>query len=243
MIADKPPSTALVRPEPKRRSYSDATKPRPLLRGTVHGCVSLSIAIALVALLRAEMMPKLSLALLLKLATYASSATFHLFPFPNMKHETRCFIADIAAVPLSAVGSIVPFVVESNAKLEICLAVGTLLANAVCVAQQTRGQIGLATPSGRSDVPRTVCVCLYVVHSFVVTGRASSFCAAWVAMLLLSAASVVFADFVAKAHAEEPTARWARWHREGWWSFHEDFHLALLGVDLCWLVLALRFLH
>ena len=39
------------------------------------------------------------------------------------------------------------------------------------------------------------------------------------------------------AHSEEPTAKWARWHVLGVWGFHEDFHIALLGAELCWLVM------
>ena len=43
------------------------------------------------------------------------------------------------------------------------------------------------------------------------------------------------------AHELEPTWRWARWHRQGVWSLHEDFHLVLALSDACWLALAIQF--
>jgi len=184
-------------------------------------------------------MPQLSLALLLKLCTYACSATFHLFPFPNMKHETRSFVADISAVPLSAVGGLVPFISYEPLAVawEATLAAVVIITNAACVAWQTCGQVGLATPVGRSDTPRTLCVCLYATRSFVVIGFATGFSCAWMGMVLSLVMSAVLADVVARAHSEEPTAKWARWHVLGVWGFHEDFHIALLGAELCWLVM------
>ena len=83
----RPPKKVESTPVSLRRHYSDASKPRPLLRGAVHGLMSVGLIVALLCL--RWRMPQLSLALLLKLCTYACSATFHLFPFPNMKHETR----------------------------------------------------------------------------------------------------------------------------------------------------------
>jgi len=229
-----------------RRCYSDASKPRPLLRGSVHGFVSFALVLALVVL--GTRMPRMSFALFLKLCTYASSATFHLFPWSisprhGMKHEMRCFVADICAVPLAVIGGTLPFIAEAHHGREALLAAAAFLLNAGCVAWQTRGQVGLATPADRSDVPRTIVIALYTTHSILKLGLTSGFCVTWVAMLLALIVSITLADLVSKAHAEEPSAKWAAWHVPGVWSFHEDFHVALLVSDAFWLVLALRVLE
>lgn len=224
------------------RSYADKTKPRPLLRGVVHGVVSVALAYGILWMRTRSLL--LTVAFLCKLCTYACSATFHLYPrgLWSMADETRAFIADIIAVPLSVSGTILPFAGGANGEAvlrEGLLALVVLLANVACVIWQCWGQVGLKTPTDRSDTPRTLCICAYSLWSIGMSGVATGFCGAWVGMAGLGIVAVCFADRVAKAHELEPTAPWAIWHTPGVNSFHEDFHLALLGSDLCWLRLAL----
>ena len=110
------------------------------------------------------------------------------------------FAADISAVPLSAVGGLVPFISYEPLAVawEATLAAVVIITNAACVAWQTCGQVGLATPVGRSDTPRTLCVCLYATRSFVVIGFATGFSCAWMGMVLSLVMSAVLADVVAR---------------------------------------------
>eukprot|EP00322_Chrysochromulina_rotalis_P021308 CAMPEP_0115849866 /NCGR_PEP_ID=MMETSP0287-20121206/11671_1 /TAXON_ID=412157 /ORGANISM="Chrysochromulina rotalis, Strain UIO044" /LENGTH=191 /DNA_ID=CAMNT_0003303849 /DNA_START=382 /DNA_END=957 /DNA_ORIENTATION=+ len=182
----------------------------------------------------------LSVALLCKLGLYSSSAMFHLYPYARMADERRAFIADLLAVPLSAYGCIMPFLASHNVKREVGIGIAVLLANAFCVAWQTRGQVGLRTPPGRSDVPRLVVVTLYLVWCLGFIGMASSFSPLWVVLVLMTVFGAHLADGISKQHEEEPTAPWGLWHMKGIYSAHEDFHVVLLAADVLWLTLALR---
>jgi len=231
-------SSVAIKTRPRFRSYADQTKPRPLFRGVVHGGGSIALACGIVWMHTRS--PVLALAFLCKLCTYACSATFHLYPrgLWTMADETRAFIADIIAVPLSISGTVLPFAGEVLVR-EVGLAGLVLLVNLVCVAWQTAGQVGLQTPVNKSDLPRTICICFYSIWSAGLTGMATGFSGGWLGMTCFAIVALFFANCVAKAHHREPTAPWARWHFPGVNSFHEDFHLALLGSDLCWLALAL----
>lgn len=255
---------------PKR--YTDHTKPKPLFRGLVHGLLSLGLFFAIIGLGAHQPILSIALFCKLctyatvrapkscseaefskaidRLLTFRvlesrsdQSATFHLVPFPTVTHETRAFIADIALVPMTAIGTIVPFLSRSDIYREVSLAAVTFVANVCLVLWQTRGQVGLKTQPGRSDTPRSFVVCLYSIWTFLHLGVRTSFSGAWFGMLIFSLLAGFLADCVAKAHEHEPTARWACWHVPGIYSFHEDFHLSLLCGDACWLMLALQSLR
>lgn len=142
-------------------------------------------------------------------------------------------------MPLSAIGSVVPFVPATAVARESALAAAALLLNLVGVRWQTRRQIGLK--SDRSEVPRSIPVALYGVWAVLFIGLRAGFDGAWVAMLLLLLLATSLSLPVTKAHEEEPLDARVPWHSPGWWSFHEDFHLALAASDAAWLAIALRF--
>ena len=191
---------------------------------------------------------------------------------------TRAFALDLLCVPCSVCGALAPFVAPPSAAdrwlpsdaaavgREGVLAAAVLALNACAVLWQTRGQLGLRTPPGRSDTPRSVVVGAYSCWALAFVGLRAGFDGTWAvgdappmppvshrngppstpahppqALLVLLLLSVALSLPVTKAHDEEPRLRGVPWHVEGVYGLHEDFHLALAGSDAAWLVLALRF--
>ena len=232
-------ATTLPEPQCRRLVYADG-KPRPLLRGALHGCLSVALlggvpyAIALGH-------PELAIGLLGKLITYAASATFHLYPFATVRGVTAAFVADIACVPFSLCGSALAFATSDSVVREACIALLALVLNGLAIAWQCQGQEGLRTRSDRSDTPRSAIVAVYSLWVSVFVGLSAGFGGLWPPCVALALLAGLLSGPVTEAHHLEPTHRWARWHRPGVWSLHEDFHLALALSDACWLVLAIQF--
>ena len=223
----------------RTRQYADG-KPRPLLRGVLHGILSLALLSATVVA-AAMGDPGMALGFAGKFATYAASATFHLYPFATVTAVTRAFVMDLICVPASACGSIAPFVADTLSDIvrEAGLATGVLLLNAALVLWQTRGQVGLKTH--RSDAPRSALVGAYAAWAFILIGLTAGVGALWGAMLILFLLAAALSLPVTRSHELEPISARVPWHVPGVWSFHEDFHFTLAGADAVWLALALRF--
>lgn len=213
------------------------------MRGVLHGSLSLALAIAIA--LAAKQHPVLALALLGKLCNYGSSAFFHLYPFHTIAGETLAYTMDIAAVPLSVVGMSLPFLAYSpfSWAANVLVAALVILVNVVCVAKQTRGQIGLKPPPDAwSDAPRSVVVGLYTIYVLGLAGVATGFSAPWQLHCLSALCVAYLIDGVNKEHENEPTSSWALHHRSAVWSLHEDMHLMLAVADAAWLAMAVHVL-
>ena len=171
----------------RARHYADG-KPRPLCRGVLHGVLAAALAVA-VAPAAAYVSPGLALGLSGKAATYAASAAFHLYPWRTPRGVTAAFVVDLLCVPCSACGAVAPFVPASPHVIarEASVAAGVLLLNALCVRVQTRGQRSLATPPGRSELPRSLLLAGYGTWVSVWIGLRAGFGSGWwVAMVALS---------------------------------------------------------
>jgi hypothetical protein len=179
-----------------------------------------------------------------KMITYSASATFHLFPFATVAAVTSSFVADIACVPFSVCGAIAPFVAVDGTDTIMrqgALAAAVLCANCVCVAWQTAGQHGLKTRSDRSDAPRSLIVTLYSLWVLAYIGIRTDFDALWAGVVAATVVAAALSQPVTEAHDVEPVGQAVPWHVVTVWSFHEDFHLALVVADALWLALALKF--
>ena len=219
------------------RRYADG-KPRPLCRGALHGLLSLALLGGIVFYPER----RLAIGFAGKFITYSASATFHLYPFATIEGVTRAFIADVLCVPFSVCGALAPFVGGDDAASQARLAVGILTVNMAAVTRQCWGQVGLRTPKGRTELPRSFVVGAYSVYALGYVGLKAGFRGAWIPMVVLLLLASSVATIVTEAHDFEPTSRHAIWHVPGVWSFHEDFHLLLFGSDIAWLALALGYL-
>ena len=86
------------------RVYADG-KPRPRARGVLHGAGSVAF---LVGCTWAAGTGRWGLALgfLGKFATYAASATFHLYPFRSVRGVTAAYFADLYCIPMTICGGV-----------------------------------------------------------------------------------------------------------------------------------------
>ena len=223
----------------RKRRYADG-KPRPLMRGTLHGVGLLALFVGAVIASMKSAFP-LACGLLGKAATYGASATFHLVPFATVDGVTRAFIADLICVPVTLCGAIAPFVPSEAIGREAAVAACVLLCNAGLVIWQTRGQRGLKTRDDRSDTPRGVLVGAYTLWAIFMVSLAAGIDVTWAVMVGMSLLALALSQPVTAAHEREPLSRRVPWHVPGVWSFHEDFHLAIAGADVAWLILALRY--
>lgn len=233
--------STLRAPPHREGTYTDSTKPRPWCRGMLHGLETVALCIAIAAFWSHSRL--VALGLLGKLCNIGASAFFHLYPFRTTQGETLAYAIDMAAVPFSAVASVIPFIDQTAAGMfhELALAATVLVGNAVAVAWQTRGQVGLKPLPGSNDTPRSILVTAYSLYVVIVRiGVASAFSALWASFLFMALLMGLLTNPINAEHEKEPTAPWARWHVRGVYSFHEDFHLVLLVTDLLWLSLALR---
>lgn len=220
------------------REYADG-KPRPLMRGVLHGLLSLGLLGG--AVFSARLFPAICAGLTGKMITYGASALFHLYPFKTVRTVTRAFVVDIALVPFSVCGAGAAFVTSASVVRETCIAGVVVALNLIAVIWQTHGQVGLNTRSDRSDMPRSVIVTMYSIWVLTFVGLSAGFAGMWPPVLALAVLAGLLAGPVGDAHELEPTFGWARWHALGVWSLHEDFHLLLALSDACWLALAAKF--
>jgi hypothetical protein len=226
----------------RSRLYADG-KPRPLLRGVIHGILALALLPGIGILVAATRDIAMALGLAGKFATYAASATFHLYPFSSTIGVTRAFIVDLVLVPAWVCGTVAPFVSHPvDMAREGGLAAGVLVLNALLVWRQTRGQRGLRTQPGRSEAPRSMLVIAYVVWAFTFIGLTVGVAnVEWGTMLALTILAGGLSQPVTQAYELEPISSRVPWHAARVWSFHEDFHLVLACTDAVWLALALRY--
>ena len=163
--------------------YADG-KPRPLLRGVLHGALSVSLA-AGVSTAVALGCPELAFGLGGKLVTCTASAFFHLYPFKSIRGVTRAFVLDIACVPAALAGTAFAFTTSASSVREASLAAAVAALNGGAVAWQCRGQLGLKTRIDRTDAPRSVIVTLYGTWAVAFVGLSAGFGGAWLAMVAL----------------------------------------------------------
>ncbi len=239
--------------------YADG-KPRPRLRGVLHGVLAAAGVLATAALVwhlrAARCAPRwwpLVGFLLLKTATTTASARFHLVEYASVAAVTEALLVDLLFVPCSAwapaaiLDDFPPggggggrhgafFAVHGGM---LCL----FLLNAWLVRRQFRGHAGLDTPKGRSDGPRLAVVTVMsaagsaVVAAHPGMGRGATGVWAWfAASAALNVAGGACGAVVTAAHAESLCRRgtgWFPWHRPDVWGLHEDMHLLLAASDAC----------
>ena len=174
-------------------SYADG-KPRPLLRGVLHGAVAVVGALLTLALLTEHVRWRPFAAFVgLKTVTAAASARFHLAPFLTAHAARRALILDLICVPCSIWGNacliaytpIQPAFRGDAAGSALSAGMHAMLAgcfviNGLLVWYQFSGGAGgaggaggntaaahsLATPRGRSDGPRMKTLALMSVLAY-----------------------------------------------------------------------------
>ena len=234
----------------RRRTYSDG-KPRPLLRGVLHGCVSAGLALAALALplaLAAGALPAARWWPLLgavagRGAGYGASAALHLVPFASAERATVALRLDLALISASIWGAVSPFA-RDRADWARTLAVSAAFAslNGELVRRQFAGHVGLNTPDGRSDAPRSLALAAQFVWTIAAIGRRQGFDAPWAAGVALYLAAFALSAEVTVAHEREPMSPRVPWHRAGRNGFHEDFHALLFAADAIYTAMGVRFL-
>lgn len=218
--------------------YADG-KPKPVLRGVMHGIIAIGVLICVFASRRDSDLPiALPRALLCKACTYGVSAIFHLVPFASVRSVIWAFTLDLICVPFAPYGHLIPFADDSSLASTSAFAC-VLLLNTALVVWQTQGMTDLRTPVGRTDTPRVAFIAIYSAYAIYRCGAFTGFQLLWWVMLGLWAPAVFCADRVSTAHEHEPTATFAKWHVPGVWSFHEDLHTCIAIGDGVWLMLVL----
>lgn len=232
------------------KAYADG-KPRPSLRGVLHGGVSLALAASLLAYLvelaagaAAPTRGWRIVGLILgKLASYAASGTLHLVSFRSVGALTRALEVDLVLVSCSIWASSSLFAPSASEWLAV-FATGLLftLVNCALVLHQFRGHVGLKTPPDRSDVPRSVLLVLQFVSTVGYIGWRYGYRDLWFISTGIYIVSFAVSTPVTAAHEEEPMSEFLPWHRLGRNGFHEDFHILVLVADAIVVIMGLRFL-
>jgi len=228
-----------------RSTYADG-KPRPFFRGVLHAAVSVlllvaSVTAAVAATLDNSSWWRLAAFTAAKLSSYVASAILHIYPFATIPGATLSLKVDLMFVPVSIGGTMMPFcVANSDVVSEVAASAFIVAVNALLTCWQFDGHIGLNTPAGKSDAPRTVVIVLHFVWSMAFIGRRTGFAPLWRVALAFYLAAFAVSVPVTAAHALEPMSRrvpWHKKHRNGW---HEDFHCLLLAADGAFMLMGLQ---
>ena len=170
--------------------YADG-KPRPILRGALHGVIAVVGTLLTLALLTEHARWRPFAAFIgLKTVTAAASARFHLSPFRDAPAARRALIVDLICVPCSIWGNacliaytpIQPAFRGDEAGRTLSMGIhaamaGCFVINGLLVQYQFSGAttsnavgkddaLSLATPRGRSDGPRMKILVLMSVIAY-----------------------------------------------------------------------------
>mmetsp|Transcript_32419 Transcript_32419/g.103000 ORF Transcript_32419/g.103000 Transcript_32419/m.103000 type:complete len:294 (-) Transcript_32419:1241-2122(-) len=231
-----------------RKAYLDG-KPRPFFRGVLHGLVSAVLVVAIAGVAAALQAGKLPwrcwgfVAFLLgKLASYATSALLHLYPFQTLEALTASFKWDLACVTVSVWSSSANVAVhnpsEFLASVLIHAAVNAL--NFVLVSVQLGDHKGLETLDSSTDAPRMALLVVQFCSTMYHIGWHYGFKDYWLAALGFYVAAFAISAPVTANHEVEPVSSWCPWHKAGRNGLHEDMHLLIFAGDVAMALLGLR---
>ena len=211
------------------RTYADG-KPKPYFRGVLHGCV----AILLLPLLLGTRRWPVVMLFAGKLFNYSASAVFHLYPFKTTQAVQTALKIDLISISVSIWACTSPYArTREEWIVTFLLGLAFTVATAIAVHIQFQGHVGLATPTNRSEMPRTMLVVTQIIGTIAYVywrlQRLRPLLACfgvpcYVTALLISVP-------VTAAHKEEPMSERVPWHQRGRNGFHEDFHVMLFLAD------------
>merc|ERR1719362_17711 len=226
-----------------RETYRNG-HPRPLLRGLLHGVITLFLVptiLVLSGLLSVEILPKdfwlLLVHLLAKFLSYGASASLHLYPFQTQYVERRVWKADLTMIPVSVWGtcsSFLPLMEEFLLLLCIALVVTTL--SFACTVIMGKPKSDRSRKFRKlAGISRQVILLLFFFGCSLIVGWRMHFETRWgVSLALYLLGFFCFAGRNCFPHAP--------WHSR-WSGWHEDFHLLVSVGDVIMIVLAVQFIE
>lgn len=226
-------------------AWSEGEEQRTLLRGWLHGVLSISVfpaaIISVILAVALEFLPPrwimMGVLLVGKLMSYAASAVLHLFPFQRSKTAKRALRVDIMMIPVAIGAPVVPFsqqLDEALATVGVHAAFFALTAIVVVLRppkfDSGRGVI-VVGGGGR------ICLLLtqWIIAEMQVGLKVGFESPLWIASLLTYCFS-----FACMPCRGRPLR--LPWHRPAVYGWHEEFHTLLFLGDLLTFALAAQFL-
>lgn len=220
---------------PQHRSMQDGSD-RPLLRGILHLTVAVLLVPAIAACSSAILAGALPgrwwlfvLFMVGKLSSYASSATYHVYPHSSTQDENQWLKADLTAVSLAMWGPSAPFFTDAFA-WNIVFLIGSVTTAVNFGISNT--QVDAAASSSDNDAilglkrARSVLLLTFFAWTVGIIGWHYGYTALWFTGVGLFLAAFAISPSVNKSF---PTAPWHQLGINGW---HEDFHVLLALADL-----------
>jgi len=180
-----------------------------------------------------------------KWLSYGASALLHLYPFKSSAAVTSALKLDLIAVPLSVLGTPAPVMNPSSKEWIgwICGGIFLTTINAALVKWQFKGHVGLDTPKGRSDTPRSIIVFLFFIGACVQLARHYGVRDIWFLAVAFYLMAFACSIPVTQAHMREVGLFGVLpWHKRQIYGTHEDFHALLFLADFLSAVIGGRIL-
>ena len=222
--------------EYRREKYSNGEN-IPIFRGCLHACVTIILILSLFSMgivVLYGVVPccywKMLFLLSGKLASYYSSAIYHLHPQLNVDDESRLLKNDLLMIVVSIWASSSVFI-DSNLQWIFLFVI------MVVVVFVSSRLIVLEFENTNSDwhFIRLLLYFSYFIFNILVVGDSYGFTLLWYAGSLLYIASFCICPHVSRTFAP---VLWHKVDRNGW---HEDFHFILLTADLTYLIMASQY--
>ena len=222
--------------EYRREKYSNGEN-IPIFRGCIHACVTVILILSLFSMgivVLYGVVPfcywKMLFLLSGKLASYYSSAIYHLHPQLNVDDESRLLKNDLLMIVVSIWASSSVFI-DSNLQWIFLFVI------MVVVVFVSSKLIALEFENTNSDwhFIRLLLYFSYFIFNILVVGDSYGFTLLWYAGSLLYIASFCICPHVSRTFAP---VLWHKVDRNGW---HEDFHFILLTADLTYLIMASQY--
>jgi len=231
--------------------YADG-KPRPMLRGWLHGFVSIAVIPPLlvavsVGLVTATLPYRWWTALgflLGKGLSYAASSVFHLVPFKSVHRARQGLICDLMMIPVSVWATASPFLLVPEEWLSaFAIHAVFILLHGLLIKAQFKRDMHLVVPRPGSPI-RLVIFAVQMLVTFAHIGLHYGYLGLWITGVFLYLLS--FGAFAPAPGAQkkgiEPMSAYIPWHclhRNG---FHEDFHNVVFLADIILGCAAVNFL-
>jgi len=221
-------------------AWSEGEEHRPLLRGWLHGVLSISVfpvSVAVILAVALDIMPSrwflMGILLVGNLTSYAASAVLHLVPFQRSETAKRALKVDIMMIPVRIGVCVVPFFQHLDEALATIAVHATFVAlTAVAVGRRPPkfdSSKGVITVGGGA---RTCLIqAQWALVEIQIGIRVGFDSPLWIASLLIY--------FVAGWCMVFRGTSWRMpWHRPDVYGWHEDFHTFLCLGDLVLVAMA-----
>lgn len=211
-------------------------RPKPLLRGALHGGIAALLPLALAAVAAAcasgALPPqwwRFAGLLAGKLASYGASAGYHLFPFRSAATKKAWLRADLTTVSVAVWAPSSAFCSDAAEWAAIfAIACCVTIVNDRIVAMQLSGQ---ALKGARAAL-----LLVFFFWTILVIGWHYGYEGLWVIGSVTYLFSFALAPVLHHQYSPAP------WHRLGVNGWHEDFHFVLAIADACFVAMAVQFL-